>query len=98
MIADNRQGGEHQGAIKHGAALLAGILRCRRCGRKLTLGYTGSRHDILRYSCSRGWMDNGEPRCIAYGGLRVDDAIAAEILRGPSPRPLKRPGKCGGKN
>ena len=43
--------------------------------------YTGSRHDILRYSCSRGWMDNGEPRCIAFGGLRVDDAIAAEILR-----------------
>jgi hypothetical protein len=47
----------------------------------LTLRYTGSRHDILRYSCSRGWMDNGEPRCIAFGGLRVDDAIAAEILR-----------------
>jgi hypothetical protein len=26
-------------------------------------------------------MDNGEPRCIAFGGLRVDDAIAAEVLR-----------------
>jgi DNA invertase Pin-like site-specific DNA recombinase len=81
MITDNRQGGEHRGAIKRGDALLAGILRCRRCGRKLTLRYTGSRHDILRYSCSRGWMDNGEPRCIAFGGLRVDDAIAAEVLR-----------------
>jgi hypothetical protein len=81
MITDNRQGGEHRGAIKHGDALLAGILRCRRCGRKLTLRYTGSSHDILRYSCSRGWMDNGEPRCIAFGGLRVDDAIAAEVLR-----------------
>jgi len=81
MISDNRQGGEHPGAIKHGDALLAGILRCRRCGQKLTLRYTGSRHDIPRYSCSRGWMDNGEPRCIAFGGLRVDDAIAAEILR-----------------
>jgi DNA invertase Pin-like site-specific DNA recombinase len=81
MISDNGQGGEHRGAVKQGDALLAGILRCRRCGRKLTLRYTGSRHDILRYSCSRGWLDNGEPRCIAFGGLRVDDAIAAEVLR-----------------
>jgi DNA invertase Pin-like site-specific DNA recombinase len=81
MIIDNNYGGEHRGAAKHGDALLAGILRCRRCGRKLTVRYTGSRHDALRYSCSRGWMDNGEPRCIAFGGLKVDDAIAAEILR-----------------
>jgi hypothetical protein len=26
-------------------------------------------------------MDNGEPRCIAFGGLRVDDAIAAAVLQ-----------------
>ena len=81
MIIDNNYGGEHRGAAKHGDALLAGILRCRRCGRKLTVRYAGGRNYILRYSCSRGWMDNGEPRCIAFGGLKVDDAIAAEILR-----------------
>jgi hypothetical protein len=30
-------------------------------------------------------MDNGEPRCIAFGGLRVDDAIeeALRIVVGP---------------
>jgi DNA invertase Pin-like site-specific DNA recombinase len=89
MISDNSQGGEHRGAVKHGDALLAGILRCRRCGRKLTLRYTGGRHDILRYSCSRGWMDNGEPRCIAFGGLRVDDAIAAEVLRVVEPTAIE---------
>ena len=26
------------------------------------------------------WMDNGEPRCIAFGGLRVDDAIEEALL------------------
>ena len=31
--------------------------------------------------CTRGWLDNGEPRCIAFGGLRVDDAIEAAILK-----------------
>ncbi|WP_204840121.1 zinc ribbon domain-containing protein [Cereibacter azotoformans] len=50
-------------------------MRCRRCGRKLTIRYTGAKHGIPRYSCWRGLLDNGEPRCIAFGGLRVDDAI-----------------------
>ena len=81
MVSDNIPTSRHHGAAKHGDALLAGLIRCRRCGRKLTLRYTGAKHDIPRYSCSRGWLDNGEPRCIAFGGLRVDDAIEAAILK-----------------
>ena len=81
MVRDNAPASRHHGAPKHGDALLAGLLRCRRCGRKLTVRYTGARHDIPRYSCCRGFLDNGEPRCIAFGGLRVDDAIEAEILK-----------------
>ena len=80
MVSSNVPTSRHHGAPKHGDALLAGLLRCRRCGRKLTLRYTGAKHHIPRYSCSRGWMDNGEPRCIAFGGLRVDDAIEEALL------------------
>ena len=80
MVSSNAPTNRHHGAPKHGDALLAGIIRCRRCGRKLTLRYTGTKHDILRYSCSRAWMDNGEPFCIAFGGLSVDDAIAEALL------------------
>ena len=69
------------GAAKNGPALLTGLLRCSRCGRKLTVRYTGSGHDVLRYSCFRGWLDNGEPRCIAFGGISVDEAISREVLR-----------------
>ena len=43
-------------------------------------GIRGLAFAIPRYSCSRGWLDNGEPRCITFGGLRVDDAIADAIL------------------
>jgi DNA invertase Pin-like site-specific DNA recombinase len=80
MVSSNIPTSRHHGAPKHGEALLAGLIRCRRCGRKLTLRYSGMKHQIPRYSCSRGWMDNGEPRCIAFGGLRVDDAIEAALL------------------
>jgi DNA invertase Pin-like site-specific DNA recombinase len=81
MVSDNNPASRHHGAPKHGDALLAGLLRCRRCGRKLTIRYTGANHDIPRYSCWRGLLDNGEPRCIAFGGLRVDDAIEEALLR-----------------
>ena len=60
--------------------LLAGLVRCRRCGRKLTVRYSGAKHNIPRYACHRGLLDHGEPRCIAFGGLRVDDAIEAALL------------------
>ena len=79
-MSENVPISRHHGAPKHGDALLAGLVRCRRCGRKLSVRYTGARHDIPRYSCWRGLLDNGEPRCIAFGGLRVDDAIEQALI------------------
>jgi DNA invertase Pin-like site-specific DNA recombinase len=81
MVSENVPTSRHHGAAKHGDSLLAGLIRCRRCGRKLTLRYTGTKHSIPRYACNRGSLDNGEPRCIAFGGLRVDDAIEAAVLQ-----------------
>jgi hypothetical protein len=43
--------------------------------------YTGNRPHVLRYACYRAWLDNGEPPCIGFGGLPVDEAIAREIVR-----------------
>ncbi len=79
----------HSGAAQRGPALVAGLLRCRRCGHNLVVHYTGSRHDVLRYQCSRGWLDNGEPRCIGFAGLLVDQAITREILRVVEPAAIE---------
>ena len=80
MVGDNVPAAGARGAPKHGAALLAGILRCRRCGRKLTVQYTGAKGRIPRYACARGRLDQGEPSCIGFGGLRVDDTVEAAPL------------------
>ena len=80
MVSDNVPTAGARGAPKHGAALLAGLLRCRRCGRKLTVQYTGAKGQIPRYACVRGRLDYGEPSCIAFGGLRVDDAVEAALF------------------
>lgn len=80
VIRENTLGAGQPGAAKQGAGLLTGLLRCRRCGRKLTIRYTGSQHEVLRYTCNRGWLDHGEPRCIAFGGVPVDEAIGRQVL------------------
>lgn len=82
MIAANVLGSGGGAAPKRGAALLSGLLRCGRCGRKLTVQYTGSRPPgVLRYCCLRARLDNGEPSCISFGGIPVDGAIEREVLR-----------------
>ena len=81
VIASNDRGWEQSGAAQNGSALLAGLLRCRRCGRKLTVRYSGHPANVLRYACHRGFLDNGQPRCIAFGGTSVNQAIVQEVLR-----------------
>jgi DNA invertase Pin-like site-specific DNA recombinase len=80
---------ERPGAAKRGWALLAGLLRCRRCGRKLLVGYSGNGPYVLRYLCRRSLLDNGEAPCISFGGLPLDEAIANEMLRVLQPGALE---------
>lgn len=88
-IASNCLAEDRPGAPKRGVALLSGILRCRRCGRKLTVAYTGadahSGERFLRYVCNRGYLDNGEPKCISFGGVPVDKVIEQEVLQAVRP-------------
>lgn len=67
-------------AGRGGRALLSGLLRCRRCGRMLYVSYSGSQGMVLRYQCRGAHMNQGEARCITFSGLRVDRAVAGEVL------------------
>ena len=64
-----------------GRALLAGLLRCRRCGRMLHVTYSGSHGEVVRYHCRGAHINHGEAWCISFGGLRPDEAVATEILK-----------------
>ena len=80
MMTNNAHLGDRPGAAKRGSGLLAGLLRCRRCGRKLMVAYTGNGPFVLRYVCHRSALDNGEPPCITFSGLSLDEAISREIM------------------
>jgi hypothetical protein len=66
------------GAVRCGELLLAGLLRCGHCGRKLYVGYGGK---AGRYYCHGALVNHGTARCISFGGLRADNAVGMEVLR-----------------
>jgi hypothetical protein len=47
----------------------------------LHVAYSGSRSEVPRYHCRGAHLNHGEAWCISFGGLRPDQAIAAEILK-----------------
>jgi len=72
-----------------GRALLAGLLSCGRCGRRLMVGYSGRPPGQPAYRCGRANQMLGLPRCLTFGGLRVDAAIARELLRAVEPMAIE---------
>ncbi len=81
LIADNATGMGRtiaRGAVRQGEVLLAGLLRCGHCGRKLQVHYSGK---LGRYNCYGARMNHGTARCISLGNRSADAAVAAEVLR-----------------
>ena len=73
------------GAAKRGPALLRGLLRCGRCGRKLTVASRGTTGRVPRYVCRGGRVARGSSSCLTIGGLRVARAVEAAVLEALKP-------------
>jgi DNA invertase Pin-like site-specific DNA recombinase len=81
VIADNATGkgsAAARGAVRSGQPLLAGLLRCGHCGRKLHVAYGGA---TGRYLCRGALVNHGTEKCISFGSLRVDHVVGAEVVR-----------------
>jgi excisionase family DNA binding protein len=83
LIADNTnsKGLMVRGSVRRGETLLAGLLRCGHCGRKLHVAYSGTSGEAGRYHCKGAYLNHGGDRCISFGSLRVDQAVGTEVLR-----------------
>ncbi len=71
-------------SVRSGQGLLAGILRCGRCGRRLHVRYWGKSGTSARYLC-KGEYDGGGRYCLGFGGRNVDRRFGEELLRVLSP-------------
>jgi DNA invertase Pin-like site-specific DNA recombinase len=88
MLADNAnmRGAMAKGAVRRGQGLLAGLLRCGQCGRRLHVMSPGRRGAFSRYQCVGAKLNHGALRgCLGIGGLRVDAAVESEVLRVVAP-------------
>jgi excisionase family DNA binding protein len=85
----NMKGAMVPGSVRNGGGVLAGLLRCGHCGRKLKVQHNGLR-GVARYVCNDADVNHATRRkCIAFGNMRVDAAVSAEVLRVISPLALE---------
>jgi excisionase family DNA binding protein len=82
LIADNANGKSYmgRGSVRRGEALLPGLFRCARCGRRLHIQYTGKGGNTQRYICRGAFSAKAADNCIGFGGMRVDRHVAQEVL------------------
>jgi DNA invertase Pin-like site-specific DNA recombinase len=83
MLAENAHMKSRMGrqSGRGGRSLLVGLMRCCRCSRMLRVHYLGKNRKEMRYQCINGHINQGIPKCISFGGVRVDRAVSEEILK-----------------
>ena len=82
--------GEGGGAAREGTALLQGIVRCGRCGRRMQVAYSGTHGRVPRYACVRAHHLHGVDRaCQSLGGVRLEKAITAAFLEAVTPAGIR---------
>jgi DNA invertase Pin-like site-specific DNA recombinase len=86
LRANVRPRGEGGGAAREGAAVLQGLVRCGRCGRRMQVGYSGTGGTARRYLCVRGHvLHHTEGTCQSLGGGRLEKAVIAAFLDAVTP-------------
>ncbi|UVK49105.1 recombinase family protein (plasmid) [Mesorhizobium sp. AR07] len=90
LLAANTYG--KGGGVKSGRggrALLAGMLTCGHCGRRLCVVYVGRRIGYHIYRCDRSNLMLARPRCMTANGGRADAAISQELLCAVAPMAIE---------
>jgi DNA invertase Pin-like site-specific DNA recombinase len=87
----NRSRAQSLGAVRDGPALLAGLVICGRCGKKMTVRYQRGRGGKLHpvYVCSRAKSDYAADRCQQLAGPRVDAHVTDLLLAAMAPAALE---------
>ena len=75
-------------AGRGGRALLAGMMRCARCGYMMRVFYSSKASQSYRYICRSKLFSDRGGKCVGVGGVRVDRAVAEQILQALTPRAI----------
>jgi Recombinase/Recombinase zinc beta ribbon domain len=86
-LAANAARAETPGVVRAGSALLSGLARCGRCGRRMTVRYhLRGQTTKPEYVCARQQTDYGAGvRCQALAGAGVDAFVTEQVLAALAP-------------
>jgi hypothetical protein len=86
-LAANAARAETPGVVRAGSALLSGLARCGRCGRRMTVRYHLRQQTTQpEYVCARQLTDYGAgQRCQALAGACVDALVTQQVLAALAP-------------
>jgi len=87
----NRSRAQGMGAVRDGPALLAGLVRCGRCGRKMTVRYQRGPGGVLQpsYTCGMAAATWAEDRCQQLSGTCVNEYVSGLALQAMAPAALE---------
>ncbi len=87
-LAENQARAESKGAPREGISLLAGLVVCSRCQRRMAVHYSGSKQ-TLRYACRSGMNDCQGPSCQSLSGRVLDRMVTEKIMAALEPAALE---------
>jgi DNA invertase Pin-like site-specific DNA recombinase len=87
----NRSRSQSMGAVRDGPALLAGLVACGRCGKRMTVHYQRAAGGTLQpvYVCGREKSDYGGGQCQQVAGSCVDGYVTGLLLDALAPAALE---------
>jgi len=87
----NRARAQSMGAVRDGPALLAGLVVCGRCGKRMTVRYQRGPGGALHpgYVCSRDKTDHGIAQCQQLAGGCADAHVTGLLLDAMAPTALE---------
>jgi DNA invertase Pin-like site-specific DNA recombinase len=79
---------DRRGALREGLALLQGIVRCGRCGRRMSVRYLNNA-SIPSYECNSYHTHFAGKTCQSIRGDEIDAAVARALLEAMRPAQLE---------
>ena len=86
-LTANQTHAETRGAIRQGAALLAGLVSCAKCNVRMLVSYGGSTNQPL-YCCTQKLANYGITSCQRLAGPSLDQWVSQQTLAALTPAAL----------
>jgi DNA invertase Pin-like site-specific DNA recombinase len=88
-LLNNRTNLERSGPAREGAALLQGLVLCGKCGRRMSVRYTGNGGISPVYECKGRWEHGRRATCTTVPTPSMDRAIGDRLLAIMQPTQLE---------